>query len=73
MYIKVRVKTKQKNDSFVRISDSLYEVSVKEKPQNNEANLKIKALLQDYFKTSHIKLVSGHHHPIKLFSVENEV
>lgn len=72
MYIKVRVKTKQKNDSFVRISDSVYEISVKEKPQNNEANLKIKALLEDHFKTSRIKLVSGHHHPIKLFSIETD-
>lgn len=72
MYIKVRAKTKQKNYSITAISDTLYEISVKEEARNNQANLKIKALLQDYFKTSYIKIVSGHHHPIKLFSVEKE-
>jgi len=69
MFVHVKVKTKQKKESIVQISEFGYEISVKEEAKHTKANTRIVEILRDQFNTSDIKLVSGHHHPSKLFSV----
>lgn len=70
MYIHIRIKTKQKVESIIKISDTKFEVSVKEEAKQNRANIRMIELVKEYFKTNKVKIVSGHHSPSKLLSVE---
>lgn len=70
MYIHLRIKTKQKVESIIKISDTKFEVSVKEEAKQNRANIRMIELVKGYFKTNKVKIVSGHHSPSKLLSVE---
>ncbi len=70
MYIHVRIKIKQKIELVHQISETKYSVSVKEEAKQNRANKRMIELLQDYFKKPNIKIVSGHHAPSKLISVD---
>jgi len=70
MYIHIRIKTKQKVESIVKISDTKFEVSVKEEAKQNHANIRMIELVKEYFNTNKVKIISGHHSPSKLLSVE---
>lgn len=70
MYIHVRIKTKQKTESIIQISDTKFEVCVKEEAKQNRANTRMLELVKEHFKSSQAKIVSGHHSPSKLLSVE---
>lgn len=71
MYIKVRVITGAKIEKVIKKSEDHYNISVKEKAKANEANNRIKEILIQNLGTKSIRLVSGHHSPSKIFSVEN--
>jgi uncharacterized protein YggU (UPF0235/DUF167 family) len=66
----VRIRTKQKNESIIKISDTKFEISVREEPKQNHANTRMIELIKEYFKTNKVKIVSGHHSPSKLVSIE---
>lgn len=70
MYIHIKIKTKQKEESIIKISDTKYEVCVKEEAKQNKANTKLIEILQKYFKTNKIRIISGHHSPSKLISID---
>lgn len=70
MYIHVRIKTKQKTESIIQISDTKFEVCVKEEAKQNRANIRMLELIKEHFKCSQAKIVSGHHGPSKLLSIE---
>ena len=70
-YIKIRVKTNQKKESRQKLKDGLFVISIKEKPERNLANKKILEILKEFYGiSSNIKIVNGHHHPIKLINIE---
>lgn len=70
MYVKVRVIVGAKEEKIIRKSDDHFNISVKEKAKANEANRRIKEILVSEFETGDVRLVSGHHSPSKIFSVE---
>ena len=70
MYIHVRIKTKQKTELIEKISETKYIVSVKEEAKQNRANTRMIEMIRDYCKVHTVKIVSGHHSPSKLLSVE---
>ena len=70
MYIKVRAFTKSKEEKVVKKTEDSFVIYIKEKPEMNMANTRILAILRDLFKTNNIRLVSGHHSPSKIFSVD---
>jgi uncharacterized protein YggU (UPF0235/DUF167 family) len=70
MYIHVRIKTKQKIESVIQISETKFEVCVKEEAKQNKANTRMMELIKEYCNVTHVKIVSGHHSPSKLLSVE---
>ena len=72
MYIHIRIKTKQKIDSIIQVSDTKFEVCVKEEAKHNRANTRMIELLKEYFKTNSVKIVSGHHSSSKLLSIEDK-
>ena len=70
MYIHIRIKTKQKIESIIQLSDTKFEVCVKEEAKQNRANTRMLEMVKEYFKSNTVKIVSGHHSPSKLLSVE---
>jgi uncharacterized protein YggU (UPF0235/DUF167 family) len=70
MYIKVKVKTEVKNESFEKSKkDDEYLISVKEEARNGWANEKVLEILKKELKTNNIRLISGHTSPSKIFSI----
>jgi uncharacterized protein YggU (UPF0235/DUF167 family) len=71
MYIHVKVKTKQKEEYIKELKTSYFEVSVKEKAENNLANNRILEILKTHFNTPKIRIINGHKSPSKLIVVES--
>ena len=69
-YIKVRAVTGSKLEKIEKKSDDHYVISVKEKAEMNLANKRIITILKDLFGKNNVRLISGHHSPSKIFSVE---
>lgn len=70
MLIKVRVKTGVKNDSIRKIGDR-YNIAVREKPEQNAANLKVLALLAAELgiPTKKLRITKGQHSPSKTITM----
>jgi uncharacterized protein YggU (UPF0235/DUF167 family) len=49
-----------------------FEISVKEKAENNMANNRVLEIIAEHYKISKnkVRIVNGHHHPSKLLIVE---
>ncbi|MBI3632866.1 MAG: DUF167 domain-containing protein [Candidatus Vogelbacteria bacterium] len=73
MYIKVKVTTGVKGESVERLKDDLLKISVREKPERNLANDRVKELLAAFFgiTVGKVRLISGHHSRSKIFSISN--
>ncbi|OGG50874.1 hypothetical protein A2763_00880 [Candidatus Kaiserbacteria bacterium RIFCSPHIGHO2_01_FULL_54_36] len=74
VHIKVRVQTGVKNEKVHKISDTHFELSVREKPENNLANARVVALIaaQLGVPVSAVRIVKGHHSPSKILSVASQ-
>lgn len=73
MYVKVRALAGQKKEEIKEIGENRLEIRVKEPAERNLANNRIIEILSSYFGVSvkGVRIISGHHHPSKIFSVEN--
>jgi len=71
MFIKVRVKASARRESIEKLSENLYEIQVKEKPERGEANLRVKEILarELHVPQKRIRFVSGQKSPSKLFEI----
>jgi len=56
MIIKVKVKPSSKENKITKLDNNSYEISVKEKPINNAANIAVIRLLSKHFNISHKKI-----------------
>lgn len=71
MYIKVRVTTESNQESLEEKASDLFDVAVKEKAEAGRANTRVLGLLKQHFpKAKRLYIVSGHHSPHKIVSVE---
>lgn len=72
MYIKVRVQAAAKEEKIIKKSDNTFLVWVKEPAERNMANRKVMELVARELTCMprHIRIVSGHHSPSKILSVE---
>jgi len=71
MYIKVRVTSESASESLEQRAPDLFDVSVKEKAKLGQANARVLALLKQHFKQARrLYMVSGHHSPHKIISVD---
>lgn len=72
MYIKVKVKTEQKEESFIQSKkEDEFLISVKEEARNGWANERVIEILKRELRKKNIRLVSGHTSPSKIFSIED--
>ncbi len=72
-YIHAKVLAGASKESFKKKSEDHFEISVKEKAENNLANKRVLELVAEYFKVplNKVRIINGHHHPSKLLIVEN--
>ena len=72
MIMKVRVKTEAKKEAIVPKSKDRFEVSLKEKPERNEANKKLVVALGRYFSVpvGKVRIITGHKKPAKIVLVD---
>ncbi len=70
MYIKVKVKTGAKREVIEQVSDDHFDISVKEKAEHNYANTRILEIMRARFPNTAVRIVSGHHSPSKILSIE---
>ena len=70
MYIKVKVITKAKKEKLEQKSKDHFVISVKEPAEANLANKRVVAIIKDFLGFKNVKIVSGHHSPSKILSVE---
>jgi uncharacterized protein (TIGR00251 family) len=70
MLIKIHVKTEEKNESVHKVGNELYEISIKEPALDGRANQRILEILRKEFPKMRIHIISGHHAPHKIVSVE---
>jgi hypothetical protein len=71
MKIFVRVKPKAREEKIIKISDTNFNVWVKESPEKGRANLAVLRVLVDYFGTSpsNIKIISGSTSKLKVIEI----
>ena len=70
MYIKVQVLSESREEGITEKDELLY-VSVREKPEHGAANRRMLELLRARFGIGkRLKIVSGHHAPHKVLSVD---
>lgn len=71
MHIKVRVRTGSKNDKVTELTPSEFKIEVREDPQDNQANDRVRALLANHFKidAGKVHMIRGHHKPSKILEI----
>ena len=71
MYIDIRVVTRQKKEAVFERKPGYFDISVREKPEQNMVNRRILELVAQYFSipVSSVRIVSGHHKPSKIFDI----
>lgn len=72
MYIRVKVLPGVKKELVKELGENRLEIHVKEPAQANLANKRVMELVAEKLGISpkKVKIVSGHHHPVKLLSVK---
>lgn len=69
MYIKLRVIPGSKKEEVTILNEDTIKVTVKEEAEYNMANTRVLELMKERFPGKVIRLVSGHHSPSKIISV----
>lgn len=72
MYIKVEVNAGAKTEVIRKTGDDSFDISVREKAERNQANRRVLELIRQQFSGKRViaKIVSGHHSPSKIISIE---
>lgn len=72
MQIKVYVLPDSRKESFLKESENVYRINVREPAANNQANLRVRELLAERLglNAGKVKLISGHRSPTKKFDVQ---
>ncbi len=70
MLIKIKVFTAQKTEKILEKTKDKFDIYVKVEAENNMANERIIEILRNKFKEyNDIRIVSGHHSPSKIISL----
>ncbi len=71
MFIKVKVFPVSKREQVIKKLDDSFEIRVKEKPENGQANRAVIAALADYLNVpeSRLRLIKGHRQKNKIFEI----
>jgi len=66
------VKAGSKKEFVKKLSGDLFEISVREKAERNQANVRVRELVAKELKVpiEKVKILTGHHSPGKIFVVD---
>ena len=72
MYIKAKVIAGAKKESFSLANKDACRISVREPAERNLANARVRELVAEHFGVplGKVRIVSGHHNPSKILSVD---
>ncbi len=72
-YIHVKVLAGMKKESLKQKSEDHFEISVKEKAEQNMANKRVLEIVAEHFKIAKnkVRIINGHHSPSKLLIIES--
>ncbi len=72
MYIKVEIVAGAKRERVLKTTPDSFSISVREKAERNAANKRVLEIIRHEFGEAGImvKIISGHHTPHKIISVE---
>lgn len=72
-HVKVHVKTSSKRERVEMQKRDILEIDVKETPERNGANKRVRELVAEHFsKPVHtVRIVRGHHSPHKIIEINN--
>jgi uncharacterized protein YggU (UPF0235/DUF167 family) len=73
MYIKVRVKAGERKEKIDKKALNTFNISVKEKAENNQANRRICEIVSSVYgvQLKEVRIVSGHHKSSKLLLIND--
>jgi uncharacterized protein YggU (UPF0235/DUF167 family) len=71
MYVKVRVYPDNKKEMVIKLAENNYEIRVKEPAERNLANNRVRILIGAEYKVNEkqVRIVTGHHSPVKILDV----
>lgn len=69
MYLKIKVITESRNEKIEILKDDSWKIWVKVKAENNRANEKVLELVRETYPNQSVRIVSGHHSPSKIVSI----
>jgi uncharacterized protein (TIGR00251 family) len=69
MYLKIKVIPDSKVENIEQVKDDEYRIWVKVPAENNAANSRILIIMREKFPDKSIRIVSGHHSPSKILSI----
>jgi uncharacterized protein YggU (UPF0235/DUF167 family) len=69
MYLKLKVIPDSKIEKVEKREDNSWRVWVKVPAENNAANSRVLQLVRNEFPDSSVRIVSGHHSPSKILSI----
>lgn len=69
MIIEVKVKPNSKKQEIIKISENEYKISLKEKAENNKANIELLKLLKKYFGRE-VEIIKGLKNKNKIVEVK---
>jgi uncharacterized protein YggU (UPF0235/DUF167 family) len=72
MYIKVKIIAGARKEKIEKVSLDHYNISVKEKAENNRANDRLLEIMRKEYPNTIIRLISGHHSPSKILSIDTK-
>ncbi|MDP3645561.1 MAG: DUF167 domain-containing protein [bacterium] len=72
MIVKVRVRTNARKEIIMIVSEQELAITVKEKPLENRANLRVFEIVAAHFHVpvNRVRMIRGHKSPSKVFSIE---
>ena len=72
MYIKVKIIAGTRKETVEKVSEDHFNISLREKAENNRANNRLLEIMHEEYKDSIIKIISGHHSPSKILSIDSK-
>jgi uncharacterized protein YggU (UPF0235/DUF167 family) len=74
VHIKVRVSVETKKDEVAELAPDTLIVSVRAKPERNQANRRVIELVAEHLGVAvgQIRIIHGHHNPAKILEIRSQ-
>jgi uncharacterized protein YggU (UPF0235/DUF167 family) len=74
MYVRAKIHTDQKKEKMVVLDTDVFEIYIKEKPEQNRANLRVREILANHLSvpTTAVSITAGHQRPNKTFFIRQD-